>query len=149
MEILFVLILAVLVIGGAFALIDEAKYRTAKIKNDLVEMASTEKHHCCECKYCVYDPNNRYSDTDYFCRMSKCNYITPETKMPCFEKPKVTEDDLRELFALGIWTSNGQNYIRNSIFGEKMTFTELDAFLTKLAEEHPEYIDPEYTNKNL
>lgn len=52
-------------------------------------------------------------------------------------------------FSLGIWTSNGQNYIRNSILGEKMTFTELDAFLTKLAEEHPEYIDPEYTNKNL
>ncbi len=64
--------------------------------------------------------------------------------MPCFEKPKVTEDDLRELFTLGVWTSNGQNFIRNSILGEKMTFTELDAFLTKLAEEHPEY-----TNKNL
>lgn len=36
MEILFIFILAVLVIGGAIALFDEVKYRTAKIKNDFV-----------------------------------------------------------------------------------------------------------------
>ena len=68
--------------------------------------------------------------------------------MNCFEKPNVTEGDLQELFAPGIWTKEGQQCIRQTILGKAMTFTELDQFLKNVPNEHPDYIDPDYIAKN-
>lgn len=92
-------------------------------------------------KYCRQDKNGHYSKTGYFCALSKCENITEETVMSCFEKPKITEEDLQELFALGIWNSDGQQFFRQNLLGKAMTFTELDNYLKQLPIEHPEYIN--------
>ena len=113
----------------------------ARTRNSIISWATGQEGLCCECKHCRHDPSRRFSDTDYYCSISKCKHITEETKMRCFEKPKVTEGDLQELFKLGIWTELGKQYIRKSILGKAMTWTELDDFLKQLPIGHPEYID--------
>ncbi|MDO4343416.1 MAG: hypothetical protein Q4C50_01310 [Eubacteriales bacterium] len=120
----------------------------ARARNSIVSLITGEEGFCCECKHCRKDTSRRYSDTDWFCSLSKCHHITPETRMNCFEKPKVTEEDLQELFTLGVWTKEGQQYIRQTILGKAMTFSEVDQVLKDIPNKHPEYIDPDYVAKN-
>lgn len=61
--------------------------------------------------------------------------------MNCFEKPKITEDDLEQLFSIGVWNDAGMQYLRQNLLGKAMTWTELDNYLKPLPNEHPEYID--------
>lgn len=61
--------------------------------------------------------------------------------MSSFEKPKVTEDNLKELFALGIWNDAGKQYLRQNLLGKAMTWAELDNYLKQLPNDHPEFIN--------
>ncbi len=116
----------------------------AKLKNDLVGQPGR----CVDCKYCCKNSSRQYSDTDYFCRLSKCENITEETRSNCVEKPKITEADINNLFSeVDIWTPAGKEYIRRSLVGETMSWNDIDQFLTKLPKEHPEYIDHSKTAK--
>lgn len=119
----------------------------ARARNSTISWATGEEGLCCECKHCRKDSSRRFSDTGWFCSISKCEHITHETRMRCFEKPKITEDDLQELFVLGIWNEEGKQYIRQSLLGETMTWSELNAYLKKLPIEHPEYIDAQAIKK--
>ena len=97
-----------------------------------------QKDFCYNCKYCVKGDNGRW-----FCRLSKCDSITEETFMDCCEKPIVTEDDLKELFQLEIWNEEGKNYIRQKMLGQNMGWLDIEAFLKRIPQEHPEYMLPE------
>lgn len=61
----------------------------ARARNSIVSWATGEKGYCKDCKHCRHDTSRRYSDTDYFCSISKCKNITETTRMNCFEKPKI------------------------------------------------------------
>ncbi len=114
----------------------------AKTRNSIHSWATGDEGLCCECKHCRIDSAHQYSRTGYFCALSKCQNITESTRMGCFEKPKVTDDDINTLFAnADIWTEFGKSYIRQSLVGRAMTWTEIDEFLKKIPREHPEYID--------
>lgn len=142
---IIVIVLAICVVSYA---VSEIKYRFAKVKNTVKSWASDTEGRCIECRHCRTDNEYKCSDTGYFCVLSNCADITGETTMGCFEKPKVTEKDLESLFALGIWTEEGMDYIEESILGKAMTYSEVDAFLTELPKKYPHYIDPEYIRKN-
>lgn len=131
-----------------FWIVKGNSYDAAKLRNKVKTWANDEEGYCCECKHCVKDPSRRFSNTKYYCSISNCSDITPETIMNCFEKPIITEKDLAELFALGIWNEQGKSYIRKNILGKKMTFSELDAFLKDLPQKYPNFIDPEYIKRN-
>lgn len=137
---LFIIIAIVVIIW----IIKGKGYDAARARNSIVSWATGEEGYCHECKHCIKDTANQYSQTGWGCTIGKCDSITDNTRMNCFEKPTVTEDDLRELFSLGIWTTTGQEHIRQAILGKKMTFSELDAFLKELSKQYPHYIDPEY-----
>lgn len=139
---MFVLILIAIVIAVIYFRADDG-YNWAVLKNKAARWVAYEDKPCIDCKYCCRDDIGKYSDTGYFCRLSNCKNITESTKMRCFEMPTVTEDDLKELFDLGIWNNEGKEYLRNTLLNKKMTFRELDDYLTKLPLEHPEFIDEE------
>lgn len=107
-------------------------YDSARIKNSLIGQPGF----CCDCKHCVKDDSHRFSNTDYYCAISKCYDITKNTKMDCVEKPTVTEEDLTTLFEMGLWNEKGKEYIRNSLLFKQMTFSEIDEFLTNLPSEY-------------
>lgn len=132
------LVIAVIVI---VVIVKGNGYWAAKTRNSVVSWATGAEGNCCECKHCRKDDTGRYSTTGYFCVLSKCNNITESTVMNCFEKPKVTEEDLKELFALGIWNDAGKQYLRQNLLGKAMTWTELDNYLTQLPHDHPEFIN--------
>ena len=133
----------ILIIIGIVLFIVKGKGLTAaRTRNTIITWATGDEGYCCECKHCRKDTSRRFSKTDYYCSLFKCEDITPETYMHCFEKPKMTEEYLEELFELGIWNDKGKNYIRNNLLGKSMTFSELDEFMTRIPIEHPEYIDP-------
>lgn len=115
-------------------------YWAAKTRNDIISWVFSPEGNCCECKHCGRDDSGRYSDTGYFCALSKCYNITEATVMNCFERPKITEADLNELFALGVWNDAGKQYLRQNLLGREMTWTELDNYLKQLPYEHPEFI---------
>lgn len=130
------LIFLIVIIGVCVWLVQNSKRKLESAKNFLMG----EKGYCLDCKYCIRDDAKQYSDTGYFCRLSKCIGINETTVMDCMEKPTITEKDLEDLFDLDIWTQEGELYLRNSLLGKKMTFSEIDAFLTALPQEHPQYI---------
>lgn len=115
-------------------------YWAAKTRNDIISYLFCTEGYCCECKHCRRDNSGRYSATGYFCALSKCYNITEATVMNCFEKPVITMDDLNELFTLGVWNDAGMQYLRQTLLGRSMTWTELDNFLKQLPYEHPEFI---------
>ncbi len=51
------------------------------------------------------------------------------------------------MFAIGIWTKEGQQCIRQTILGKAMTFSKLDQFLKNVPNKYPEY-DSDYVAKN-
>ena len=110
----------------------------ARFKNDAVG----QKDYCYNCKYCVKNDSGVW-----ICRLSKCDVITEDTIMPCCEKPVITEDDLADLFELGIWNEEGKKYIRETMLGQQMGWFDIDAFLKKLPIEHPEFILPDASNR--
>ena len=114
----------------------------ARMKNSIVSWATGQEGFCKDCKHCRFDKSRRFSRTDFFCSLSRCKDITETTRMNCYEKPKVTEADLQQLFALGIWTNEGKRFIRQSILGKSMTYSDVDEFLTALPTKYPEYIAP-------
>lgn len=118
-------------------------YWAAKTRNSVISWATGAEGNCYEYKHCRKDDSGRYSTTGYFCALSKCDHITESTVMNCFEKPKITEEDLKELFALGIWNESGKQYLRQNLLGKAMTWTELDNYLKQLPIDHPEYINPQ------
>jgi len=132
-------IIILLLIVGVFIFAGKG-LTAARAKNSIVSWATGQEGFCADCTHCRKDASRKFSNTDYFCSLSRREDITDETRMQCFEKPKMTEQVLQEIFALGIWTKEGQQYIRQSILGRKMTFAELDQFMTKIPNEHPEYI---------
>ncbi len=97
-----------------------------------------QKDYCYNCKYCVKDNSGTY-----FCRLSKCNSIEEDTVMQCCEKPTITQSDLDDLFELEIWNEEGKSYIQQRCLGQKMGWYDIEAFLKKLPDEHPEYILPD------
>ena len=120
-----------LIIGG-IALYFWLKGRGgAEFKNSIL----CEEGFCLNCKYCI-----KNSADQWICRLSKCDNITDDTYMSCCEKPRVTEDDLRELFQLSIWNEAGMNYIHDKILGQRMGWLDINEFLTQLPNEHPEFI---------
>lgn len=143
-------IIYIVIIAGILLFIIKGKgLYAARARNTIISWATGDEGYCCYCKHCKKDTSRRYSNTDWYCELYKCEDITPETYMHCFEKPKITEQDLQELFELGIWNEAGKEYIRKSILGRAMTFPELDEFMTKIPSEHPEYIDPNCDIDNL
>lgn len=141
--------LLVLIIAGVILWVIKAdNYDAARIRNSIATFASPEKGLCTECKHCIKDEALIHSDTGFYCRLSKAQNIDESTQMQCFEKPTVTETDLSELFSLGIWNEKGRQFIRESILGQKMTFTEVSNFLKTIPIEHPEYINPDYVSKD-
>lgn len=137
---LWIILIAVVVI--VIVVIVKGKgYWAAKTKNSITSWATGANGNCIECKHCRKDDSGRYSHTGYFCTLSKCNNITESTVMNCFEKPKVTEDDLKELFTLGIWNDAGKQYLRRNLLGRSMTWNELNNYLKQLPNEHPEFIN--------
>ncbi len=141
------LLLLIIIVGVVVYVIKNGGYYADKAKNSVVSWATGQEGYCRECKHCRFDESRRFSNTDYFCALSNCHDITADTIMNCFEKPKVTEEDLQELFSLGIWNSAGKQYVRESLLGKTMTFSEVDEFLKAVPINHPEYIDPEYIAK--
>ncbi len=142
-------IILVIIVAIIVWIVKGKGYDAARARNSIVSWATGEEGFCHECKHCVRDAEHRYSQADWYCTIGKCNYIDENTRNNCFEKPTVTEEDLRELFSLGIWTVAGQNYIRDSILGKKMTFSEVDDFLKEVPKKFPQFIDPEYIkNRN-
>lgn len=142
-------LIVVAVIAVIIWIIKGNGYDAARARNSIVSWATGEEGYCHECKHCVKDCEHRFSQADWYCTIGKCDGITENTRMNCFEKPTVTEDDLRELFSLGVWTTAGQQYIRDSILGKKMTFSEVDSFLKELPQKYPHYIDPEYIQRHI
>lgn len=140
-------IIIVLIIIIVFVV--KVKSGGSRTVDNMVANIAGEKDRCLNCKFCCSDKSHQFSNTDYFCRLSKCDYIDSSTVMNCVVKPTVTEQDLQELFKLGIWTASGKQYIRNQLLGKKMGFADVDEFLKRLPNEHPEYIDQEYVRKNL
>lgn len=120
-------------------LVKSDSYDAARIKNSISTWATDNEGLCNECKHCYRDESG-----NWICSLSKCNNISEDTRMKCFEKPTVTENDLKLLFDLGVWTQEGQNYIRESILGKKMTFSEIDEFLKEVPIKFPDYIDQNY-----
>lgn len=137
------LLLIIAAIGVIVWLVKGNSLGAARARNSVVSWATGDEGFCNECKHCY-----RNESDDWVCSLSKCNNITEQTRMKCFEKPTVTENDLQLLFDLGVWTEEGQNYIRQSILGKKMTFSEIDDFLKEIPVNFPNYIDPNYI-KNL
>ena len=133
---IFLVILGFVIYGVVSHLKDEV---SRKVESAGAFLAG-ERGRCIDCKHCCKDDNFQYSRTGYFCRLSRCEDITESTVMDCKVKPSVTEDDLQELFKLKIWTPEGERYIRGELLGKKMTFDEVDAFLKKIPQEHPEFI---------
>ena len=133
-----VIIVAAVVI---FAVVKEKGLWAARARNSIVSMASGQNGLCSECRHCRKDTSHRFSNTDYFCSISKCNHITESTRMNCFEKPQITENDLNQLFSMGVWNGAGRQYLRQTLLGKAMTWTELDNYLKRLPHEHPEYMD--------
>ena len=142
------IILVAIAVAVVVWLVKGKGYGAARARNSIVSWATGEEGYCCECKHCIKDDAHRYSETGWYCSISKCDCINECTRMKCFEKPTVTEDDLRQLFALGVWTAAGQQFIRESILGKKMTFSEIDAFLKEIPSKYPHYIDPEYVRNH-
>lgn len=142
----FVIIIVIIVI--IFWVIKGQGYDAARAKNSLISWATGDEGFCRECKHCIKDSENKYSSTGLYCTIGKCAYITDTTRMNCFEKPTVTENDLQELFSLGVWTNEGQQYIRSSILGKKMTFSEIDEFLKELPQKYPHYINPAFKKES-
>lgn len=137
MTILIIIALAIVV----YVVVKEKGVWGARTRNSIVTWFSPEKGLCSDCRHCYKDESHRFSDADLVCSLSKCSHIAPETRMQCCEKPKVQESDLKELFSMGVWTKAGQDYIRKSLLGRSMGWSEIDKFLTQLPIEHPEYID--------
>ena len=135
----FIVIAAIL-----YAVFSKVRESFERAKNTVMGIEGN----CVNCCHCCVDEKCQISPTGYYCRLSKCENITPETVMPCMEKPKVTEGDLNELFALGIWNESGKQYIRNTILGERMLYEDVDEFLKRIPVEHPEFIDQEYLKNN-
>lgn len=52
----------------------------------------------------------------------------------------ITDEDIAEILKLDLWTSEGRMYIRNSLLGKKMGWTGIDAFMSRIPKEHPEYM---------
>ena len=115
-------------------------YFAARARNSIKAWAIAKEGYCHECKHCVKDETGQRSRTGYFCALSKCQNITEETRMNCFEKPKITEEDLQALFDLGIWNDAGKQFLRSNLLGKAMTWTELDNYLKQLPIDHPEFI---------
>ena len=136
-------IIILIIIAIVIWIIKGQGYDAARLRNSFVSWAAGEEGFCRECKYCIKDSN---SFTGHRCSIGKCENITDTTRMDCFEKPTVNENDLQELFSMGIWTYEGQQYIRNSILGKKMTFSELDEFLKEIPKKYPYYINPNFKN---
>ncbi len=113
-----------------------------KTRNSIISWATDQEGICVDCRHCRYDVSMQLSNPEYFCILSKCKDITPETRMNCFEKPKVTEDDLQSIFKMGLWNDAGQRYIRQSLLGKAMVWAEVDTFMKKIPYEHPEFMDP-------
>lgn len=141
----WIIVIAAVII---FFILKSDSYDAARIRNGVKSYFVGEQGLCRECKHCVRDESRRFSDSEWVCRLSKCTHITEDTMMDCFEKPRVTEDDLNELFALGIWNDAGKRYLREMLLGKEMTFSELDAFLRELPKQYPHFIDPEYIQRN-
>ena len=135
MELLLIVGIIILIVW----LLKSDSYNAARIRNSVTTWASGDEGLCNECKHCYRDDSGNWT-----CSLSKCNNITEQTRMKCFEKPTVNENDLKILFDLGVWTEDGQEYIRQSILGKKMTFSEIDEFLKKIPSKFPNYINPNY-----
>lgn len=134
---LFIIILIILV----YVVVKEKGLWAARTRNSIVTWLSPEKGLCSDCRHCRKDESHRFSDADWFCSLSKHEHITPETRMQCCEKPKLQEADLKDLFSMGVWTGAGQEYIRKSLLGRSMGWSEINKFLAQVPIEHPEYID--------
>lgn len=132
--------ITLIAIGVAIFILKGKGYMAARAKNSIVSWATGQEGNCCDCKHCRRDDSGRYSETGYFCALSKCNHITEATKMNCFEPIKVDMEFLTELFSLEIWNDAGKQYIRQSLMGKQITWAALDTFLSQLAAEHPEFI---------
>lgn len=130
------IIFIVIVCGIIYWGTGELKRKAEGAKNFIMG----ERGHCVDCIHCVYDQSQRFSSTNYFCRLSKCTNITDETVMDCMEMTTVTEEDLDEFMKLDLWTPEGCVYIRESLLGKKMGWTGVNEFMTRLPQEHPEYM---------
>lgn len=130
--IIFILIVCGLIYWGT----GELKRKVESAKNFIVG----ERGHCVDCKYCVCDPSHQFSSTNFFCRLSKCNNITDDTIMDCMEMTTITEEDLNEIMKLDLWTPEGRAYIRESLLGKKMGWTGVNEFMTRLPQQHPEFM---------
>ncbi|MBQ2818989.1 MAG: hypothetical protein IJF14_01245 [Clostridia bacterium] len=62
----------------------------ARIRNSIKAwfMGTAGKGPCSECKYCIYDPSHWFSETDWYCRISRVHDLIPDSEMVCFEKIK-------------------------------------------------------------
>lgn len=135
----FILIVAA---GVAIYLVVKGKgYWGARTQNKIKATFAPEEGYCCDCRYCAKDESGRYSQTGYFCRLSNASDITEATRMNCFEKPIITAADLEQLFSLGVWNERGKDYLRQELLNKRMTYREMDAFLKRVPNEHPGYID--------
>lgn len=143
---LLVIVVAVIVIA---VIIKGNGYWAAKTRNNIISWATNAQGNCCECKHCRKDDSGRFSNTGYYCALSKCENITESTVMNCFEKPKITEEDLKELFSLGIWNESGKRFIRANLLGKAMTWTEINNYLKQLPIDHPEFINRDSSNRYL
>ena len=141
---LIVIIILGLIAYGVFSHLKSEVSRKAESAGAFL---TGERGRCLDCKHCCRDDDFRYSTTGYFCRLSRCEDVTENTVMDCRVKPTITEEDLKELYRLAIWTPAGEQYIRDRILGKKMTFDEVSAFLKQIPQEHPEYIRPDVADK--
>ena len=130
--ILILIIIAVVIINGF-------GYWGAKKRNDIIEFFATDSHKCIECKHCSVDENGRFSETGYFCALSKCDNITEDTERKCFEKPKVIEKDIEEISSWNVLNDDGIQYLRQNLLGKSMTFTEVEEYLKELLTSHAEF----------
>lgn len=141
-------IIIILIIGFVvYGLLSNAKTEGSRVVDNATASLTGERGYCINCKHCCRDDELQYSKTGFFCALSRCENIDEETMMDCVVKPTITENDLQELFALKIWTVSGEQYIRNQLLGKKMTFAELDSFLSQLPKTHPEFIRPGAADK--
>ena len=134
-------IIIIVLIAIVYGVVTNIKSEVSRFADNTSASLLGERGRCIDCKYCRRDTSHQFSNTDYFCVLSRCDHIADSTVMDCMIKPTISEEDLKELFALNIWTPEGKEYIRNSILGKVMSFSDVDAFLKELPVQHPEYIN--------
>ena len=129
-------IIVLIISGAVFWGITEIRRRAYMARN----AAAGQRGRCVDCKYCRYDGTGEISETGFFCRLSKRDYITEATVMDCVDPATITKREIAEILKADQWTAEGCAYIQESLLGKKMGWTGVEEFLSRLPQEHPEYI---------